>query len=88
LYGYLAGQFADADLAGQTDTQAAVDGLSATTKAAYGDVLRQGRAVLASSSIDWRRIADYANRRFSNEAEARAWLTRMMDLLDAALKKL
>lgn len=88
FYGYLAGQFADADLAGQTDAQAAVDGLSTTTKDAYGDVLRQGYAVLASPPIDWQRIADYANRRFRNEAEAREWLTRMMNLLDAALKKL
>lgn len=88
LHGYLAGQFADSDLAGQTDEQAAVDGLSATTKAAYSDVLRQGRAVLASASLDWRRVADYANRRFGSEAEARAWLTRMMNLLEEALKKL
>lgn len=87
FYGYLAGQFADADLAGQTDAQAAVDGLSSETKAAYSEALDQGRAVLASPSLHWQRIGDYANRRFKNEAEARAWLTRMMYLLEAALRK-
>jgi hypothetical protein len=88
LYGYLAGQFADADLLGQTDEQAAVDGVSTKTKTAYSHVLAQGRAVLASTPFDWRRIGDYANRRFKNEHEARRWLTQMMDLLDEALKAL
>lgn len=88
LYGYLAAQFADADLLGLTDEQAAMDGLTQETKAAYSDVLDQGRAVLASRPLDWRRVSDYANRIFKNEEDARQWLTRMMDLLDEALKKL
>ncbi len=71
LYGYLAGQFADADLLGQTDEQAAVDGVSPETKAAYQNVLVQGRAVLASPSFKWQRVGDYANRIFKSEAEAR-----------------
>jgi hypothetical protein len=87
LYGYLAGQFADADLLDRTDEQAAVDGLTPETKTAYGDVLAEGRAALASPSLDWRRVGDYANRMFDNEGEARAWLTRMMDLLEQALGK-
>ena len=88
LYGYLAGQFADADLLDQTDEQAAVDGVSAEKRAAYTKVLAQGRAVLASSPFPWQRIGDYANRVFADEAEARRWLTRMMDLLEGALKKI
>jgi hypothetical protein len=87
LYGYLAGQFADADLLGQTDEQAAVDGVSPDTKAAYKNVLGQGRALLASPSLKWQHIGDYANRIFKSEDETRRWLTRMMDLLDAALQK-
>jgi hypothetical protein len=87
LYGYLAGQFADADLAGQSDEQAAVDGLTSETRAAYEDVLKQGRAILASSSTDWRKVGDFANRRFDNEREARRWLSRMMDVLEATLRK-
>jgi len=88
LYGYLAGQFADADLLGLTDEQAAVDGLAPETKAAYRQVLEQGRALLASQPSDWQRIGDYANRIFKTEDEAHRWLTRMMDLLEEALKKL
>lgn len=87
LYGYLAAQFADADLLGLSDEQAVVDGLTPETKAAYREVLDQGRTVLASRPLDWRRVSDYANRIFKNEEDARQWLTRMMDLLDAALKK-
>lgn len=87
LYGYLAGHFADADLAGQTDEQAAVDGLTPETRAAYEDVLRQGRVALAAASLDWTKLADYANRRFGSEDEARRWLSRMMAVLEAAIKK-
>lgn len=87
LYGYLAGPFADADLLGLTDEQAAVDGLSHQTKAAYRHVLDQGQALLASPALDWRCIADYANRNFKNEDEARRWLKRMMDLLETALNQ-
>ena len=86
FYGYLAGQFADADLAGQIDEQAAVDGLTPETQAAYENVLSQGRAILASPAIDWPKLADYANRRFRDETEARRWLTRMMDALEKALR--
>lgn len=86
LYGHLAGQFADADLLGQTDEQAAVDNVSRETRAAYQAVLDQGRTMLASPGFDWRRVGDYANRYFKNEDEARRWLTRMMDLLEQALK--
>lgn len=85
--GYLAGQFADADLAGQTDEQAAVDGLRPETRAAYEDVLKEGRAILASPALEWRMIADYANRRFGDENEARSWLTHMMDVLEETLRK-
>ena len=87
LCGYLAAQFADADLLGQTDEQAAADYVSRETRAAYQEVLDQGRAVLTAPSLDWRRIGDYANRYFKNEDEARRWLTRMMDVLEAALRK-
>ncbi len=87
LYGYLAGQFADADLLGQTDEQAAVAAVSAETKAAHAKVLHLGRAVLASPSFDWQRIGDYANRNFKSQDDARRWLTRMMDLLETALKR-
>lgn len=87
LYGYLAGQFADADLLGLTDEQAAVDGLSPETKVAYSQVLHQGHALLASRPFDWQRVGDYANRVFKNEDDARRWLTQMMDLLEEALKK-
>ncbi|HWK96008.1 MAG TPA: hypothetical protein VNR39_11345 [Pseudolabrys sp.] len=87
FHGYLAGQFADSDLAGQSDEQAAVEGLSSETQGAYEEVLKQGRAVLATSSFDWRKVGDFANRRFGNEREARHWLTHMMDVLEKALRK-
>jgi hypothetical protein len=87
LYGYLAGQFADADLLGHTDEQAAIDGVSSETKAAYVQVLQQGRSMLAARPFDWRRVGDYANRIFKHEDEARHWLTRMMGLLEKALEK-
>ena len=88
FYGYLAGQFSDSDLLGQTDAAAAVDGISTETRAAYQEALSQGRAVLATSPLPWQRIGDYANRHFSNESEARHWLKQMLDLLEGALKKL
>jgi hypothetical protein len=87
FYGYLAGQFADADLLDQTDEQAAVAGVSQSKRKAYEKVLAQGRALLKSDRLPWGRIADYANRDFGSEAETRAWLMRMMDRLEDALRK-
>lgn len=87
FYGYLVGSFADADLLGQTDEQAAVARITVRKRVAYEKVLAQGRAILALPMLDWERIAGSANRDFKNEDETRAWLTRMMDLLDAALQK-
>jgi len=48
---------------------------------------RPAATLLSAPAFDWRKIADYANRRLLNEQEARQWLTRMMDILDSALKK-
>ncbi len=86
LDGYLAANFADADLAGLTDEQAAVQDLSRATLDWHRSVLREGRAVLAAPRLDWHRIADYANRGFIDEKQTRAWLSRMMDALEKALK--
>ena len=88
FYGYLVGSFADADLLRLTDEQAAVAGLTERKRAAFAKVLEQGRDVLLSPTFDWKRIAQHANRDFEDEAETRAWLIRMMDLLEGALKKL
>ncbi len=88
FYGYLAGQFADADLFDQTDEQAAVAGVTLRKRAAYMKVLEQGRVLLASPSLDWQRIGGNANRDFKDEAETRAWLTRMMNLLEGELETL
>lgn len=88
FYGYLAGSFADADLLGLTDEQAAVAGLTERKRVAFEKVLKQGRNILASPRLDWDRIAKHANRDFQDELETRRWLTRMMDILEAALKKI
>lgn len=88
LDGYLAGNFADADLAGLSDEQAAVEGLNAETAEWHRAVLKEGRDALAAPDLDWRRLADYANRNFQSEQEARQWLARMLDVLKRALGKL
>lgn len=88
LDGYLAGNFAEADLAGLTDEQAAVAGLSRATLEWHRQVLRQGQAALTEPQLDWRHIADYANRNFRSEQEARAWLTRMMAALKRGIERL
>lgn len=85
LDGYLAANFADADLAGLTDEQAAVQYVSRATLDWHRSVLREGRAALAASRVDYRRIAEYANRGFTNEKQARVWLSRMMDVLQKAI---
>lgn len=88
FYGYLAGHFADADLLGQTDEQAAVAEVTAETRGTYTQVLTQARKVLAAPTLEWKRIGGSANRYFKSEAETRAWLTRMVDLLEGRLKEL
>lgn len=88
FYGYLAAHFSDADLLGQTDEQAAVAEVSAESRQAYLEILAQGRRVLAAPTLEWKRIGGSANRYFESETEARAWLTRMMNLLEARLEQL
>jgi len=88
FYGYLAAHFADADLAGQTDEEAAVAEVSAESRQAYLEILVEGRRVLAAPTLEWKRIGGSANRHFKSEAETRAWLTRMIDLLEARLEQL
>lgn len=87
LYGFLAGQFADADLAGWSDEEAVCASLAPDTIAWHRQVLAAGRAALASPAFPWRKVADYANRVFDAEDEARAWLSRMLDLLEEQLGK-
>lgn len=88
FYGYLAAHFSDADLLGQTDEQAAVADVTAEAREAYTEILAEGRRVLAAPTLDWKRIGGSANRYFESEIETRAWLTRMMDLLEARLEQL
>ena len=88
FYGYLAAHFSDADLLGQTDEQAAVAEVSVEARDTYNEILAEGRRVLAAPTLEWKRIGGSANRYFESEAETRAWLTRMIDLLEARLEQL
>jgi hypothetical protein len=87
LDGFLAGNFADADLAGLSDEQAAVAQLRRATLDWHRQVLREGRAALRAPHLNWRHIADCANRAFTGEKQARAWLSRMMRELERGIER-
>ncbi|HZS65288.1 MAG TPA: hypothetical protein VFA53_12440 [Xanthobacteraceae bacterium] len=87
LEGFLAGNFADADLAGQSDDQAAVADLNSVTLPWHCEVLRQARIALREPRLDWRHIAGCANRPFSDEGEARAWLSRIAAALERGIAR-
>lgn len=87
LYGFLAGQFADADLAGWSDEEAACASLAPDTATWHRRVLAEGRAALAAPSFPWHAVADHANRVLDTEEDARAWLSRMLDVLEREIER-
>lgn len=88
LAGYLAGQFADSDVAGVADDVAAKSALSHVTIDAHQLVLAQGTAFLADPKRDPKLIADWANRRFDTADGAERWLAYVLDELGAAVEKM
>ena len=87
LAGYLTGQFADSDLAGETDEEAAVSSLTAVTHAAHMEVYEQGQEFLNFPDANYVLIGNWANRAFRDDEAAREWLAKMMKLLGAALEQ-
>ena len=87
LYGFLASEFADADLERKTDEQVVRSCITPLHTQWHGQVLAQGRAALASSAFPWREVAHYANRDLRTEEAAAEWLTAMLDLLEHCLNR-
>ena len=87
LYGFLASEFADADLEGKTDEEVVRSCIMPLRTQWHGQVLAQGRAALASSAFPWREVARYANRDLRTEQAVAEWLTAMLDLLELCLNR-
>ena len=87
LYGFLASEFADADLEGKTDDEVVRSCITPLRTQWHGQVLAQGRAALASSAFPWREVAHYANRDLRTEEAVAEWLTTMLDLLANCLNR-
>jgi hypothetical protein len=87
LYGFLASEFADADLAGKTDEEVVRSCITPLRTQWHGQVLAQGKAALASSAFPWREVAHYANRDLRTEEAVVEWLTEMLDLLEHGLNR-
>lgn len=85
LCSFLAAEFADADLANLTDAAVVSNCVELQLVSWHRTVIAQGRAALAAQPFPWEAIADYANRHFETESEARAWLTQMLDQLEQHL---
>ena len=85
LYGFLASEFADADLAGKTDEEVVRTCITPLRRDWHHQVLAQGRAALTSPGFPWRQVADYANRDLQSEEATAQWLTAMLDLLERCL---
>jgi hypothetical protein len=88
LFGFLAGEFADADFDRLSDPE--IVRRCATPEAApwLRQVLAGGRAVLAAKPFPWRKIASHANRDLADAAAARQWLSDILDLLQQELERL
>ncbi|WP_027834246.1 RNase A-like domain-containing protein [Maritalea myrionectae] len=85
LAGYLAGQFADSDLAGLSDDVAVKSSLTHVSAEAHRLVLAQGADFLADPKHDPRLIEDWANRRFGTPDGATRWLAYVLEELSVAL---
>ena len=87
LYGFLASEFADADLEGKTDEEVVRSCITPLRTQWHGRVLAQGRAALVSSAFPWRDVAHYANRDLRTQEAVAKWLTAMLDLLEHCLNR-
>lgn len=85
FYSFLCAEFAEADLEGLTDEAVVLNCLEPQLQEWHRTVIAQGRAVLALRPFPWAAIADYANRHLETEAEARVWLTQVLDALEQHL---
>src|SRR6185312_262478 len=87
LYGFLAAEFADADLSGMSDAEIVRRAVTAEALDWLRRVLAEGRRALRASPFPWKKIASYANRDFAVATQARAWLTEMLDLLEREIAR-
>lgn len=87
LYGFLAAEFADADLAAMSDADIVRRCVTPDALEWLRRALAEGRGALRASPFPWKKIASYANRDFA-AAEARAWLTEMLDLLEREIARI
>ncbi len=88
LYGFLAAEFADADLSGMSDADVVRRRATPDAREWLHRVLADGRRALRTQPFPWRKIASYANRDFATAAEARAWLAEMLDLLEREIERI
>ena len=87
LFRFLAEQFADADLDGRSDEEVARSCAQASPADQHRVTIAEGRELLNTPNFPWYKIGDCANRYFETEAEAREWLTSILDVLEDAVRK-
>ena len=88
LYSFLAGEFAEADFEGKSDTEIVLGCTNRELTQWHRTIIAEGRFALASPSFPWENIGDYANRHFVTEAAARTWLTQILNLLESSVEQL
>ena len=88
LYGFLAGEFADADFDELSDAEVVRRCATPDATEWLRAVLAGGRAILMAEPFPWREIADQANRNLTGEAAVRQWLGAILDLLGRELDRL
>jgi len=88
LYSFLAAEFADADLEGKSDQEVVRSCPTPELVNWHRTIINEGRTALNSSSFPWRKVADYANRYFESEEEAKKWLIEILNLLENNVNKI
>lgn len=88
LYGFLAAEFADADLAGMSDADIVRRCITPEASEWLRQVLTTGHRALSATPFPWKKIASYANRDFTSAAQARAWLAETLDLLEREIARI
>jgi hypothetical protein len=88
LYGFLAGEFADADFDKLSDAEIVRRCVTPEAAAWLREVLAGGRAILTVQPFPWRKIASHANRNLADEGAVRRWLGEILDLMQQQLERL
>ena len=86
LFGFLAAEFANADLERKSDQEVVLGCIQPGLAEWHRGIIAEGWALLNTPNFPWCPVRDNANRYFETETEAREWLLNVLEVLEASVR--